>query len=63
MSRLDRTAYRTIGDRTVTLEDAGPDVVYMKVVSEGSYSYDTQAGGNSTVPQFRVVSTSRKGSC
>ena len=39
------------------------DVVYMKVVSEGSYSYDTQAGGNTTVPQFRVVSISRKGSC
>ncbi|MDP1805386.1 MAG: hypothetical protein Q8K72_09490, partial [Acidimicrobiales bacterium] len=39
------------------------DVVSMKVVSEGSYSYDTQAGGNTTVPQFRVVSISRKGSC
>jgi hypothetical protein len=39
------------------------DIVYMKVVAEGSYSYDTQAGGNTTVPQFRVVSISRKGSC
>lgn len=39
------------------------DVVYMKVVVEGSYSYDTQAGGNTTVPQFRIVSISRKGGC
>jgi hypothetical protein len=39
------------------------DVVVMKVVVVGAYSYDTQSGGNTTVPQFRVVSVSRKGGC
>ena len=39
------------------------DMVYMKVVSNGSLSYDTQAGGNTTVPTFDIVSISRKGSC
>lgn len=39
------------------------DVVYMKVVSLGSYSYDTQAGGNTTVPKFEIVTISRKGGC
>lgn len=39
------------------------DVVYMKVLSLGSFSYDTQIGGNTTVPLFEVVSISRKGSC
>lgn len=39
------------------------DVVFMKVLSLGSFSYDTQIGGNTTVPLFEVVSISRKGSC
>ncbi len=39
------------------------DVVFMKVVSLGSYSYDTQNGGNTTVPMFEVKAISRKGSC
>jgi hypothetical protein len=39
------------------------DVIYMKVVSLGSFSYDTQIGGNTTVPLFDIVSISRKGSC
>ena len=30
------------------------DVVRSKAVGEGSYSYDTQAGGNTTVPKFYV---------
>ena len=51
------------GDAAKLADFVEDDVVYMKVVSEGSYSYDTQAGGNTTVPQFRVVSISRKGSC
>jgi hypothetical protein len=46
------------------LEDfVAEDIVVMKVVSEGSYSYDTQAGGNTTVPLFEVRSIKRKGSC
>jgi hypothetical protein len=39
------------------------DIVYMKVLSLGSFSYDTQIGGNTTVPLFEVISISRKGSC
>jgi hypothetical protein len=51
------------GDASKLADFVEDDVVYMKVVSLGSYSYDTQAGGNTTVPQFRVVSISRKGGC
>lgn len=40
------------------------DIVWMRVISLGSYSYDTQAGGNTTVPAFEVVQIKRqKGSC
>ena len=39
------------------------DAVVMNVVSAGSYSYDTQAGGNTTVPAFEIVKITRKGSC
>ena len=39
------------------------DVVQMKVISLGSYSYDTQAGGNTTVPLFQVSKITHKGSC
>lgn len=40
------------------------DVVTMSVMSLGSFSYDTQAGGNTTVPSFQVVKIKRqKGSC
>ncbi len=39
------------------------DMVYMSVVGTGAYSYDTQAGGNTTVPSFFVAKISRKGSC
>lgn len=39
------------------------DIVVMNVVSLGSYSYDTQIGGNTTVPLFEVKNIHRKGSC
>ena len=40
------------------------DIVSMNVLSMGSYSYDTQNGGNTTVPEFQVVSIKRlPGSC
>lgn len=40
------------------------DIVSMSVVNLGSYSYDTQIGGNTTVPIFQVVKIKRaKGSC
>lgn len=39
------------------------DVVFMSVMSLGSLSYDTQIGGNTTVPLFEIVKIARKGSC
>lgn len=39
------------------------DVVVMNVTVLGSYSYDTQAGGNTTVPSFLVTKITRKGDC
>ena len=39
------------------------DVVSMNVISEGSFSFDTQAGGNTTVPQFEVTAITLQGSC
>jgi hypothetical protein len=33
----------------------------MNVAVVGSYSYDTQAGGNTTVPQFQIRKITRKG--
>jgi hypothetical protein len=40
------------------------DIVSMSVTTLGSYSYDTQAGGNTTVPSFRVDKIKQeKGSC
>lgn len=39
------------------------DLVWMKVDSWGSFSYDTQIGGNTTVPIFWVDQIKRVGSC
>lgn len=39
------------------------DIVVMNVTVAGSYSYDTQAGGNTTVPSFLVNKVTRKGDC
>ena len=40
------------------------DIVSINAVGLGSYSYDTQAGGNTTVPAFHVAKIKReKGSC
>ncbi len=39
------------------------DIVVMNVMSMGSTSYDTQAGGNTTVPLFGVTKITLKGSC
>ncbi|HEY5467559.1 MAG TPA: hypothetical protein VIK85_00455 [Coriobacteriia bacterium] len=38
------------------------DLFTAKVTVLGSYSYDTQAGGRTTVPQFQIDSISRNGS-
>lgn len=42
------------GDEDQLADFVQGDVVAMSVVSLGSYSYDTQAGGNTTVPLFQV---------
>ena len=39
------------------------DVISMTVISQGSYSFDTQDGGNTTVPQFDVTGVTLQGSC
>lgn len=39
------------------------DVVVMNVTSLGSFSYDTQIGGNTTVPWFQIDKVTPKGSC
>jgi hypothetical protein len=39
------------------------DLVLMRVTALGEYSYDTQIGGNTTVPMFQVDKISPKGSC
>ena len=51
------------GDAAKLADLVQDDVVFMNAVMTGSYSYDTQAGGNTTVPLFYVVKASRKGSC
>ena len=52
-----------LGDASRLGDFVEDDVVVMSVVGAGSYSYDTQAGGNTTAPQFEVVKITRKGSC
>lgn len=39
------------------------DLVSMNTVSLGSFSYDTQVGGNTTVPWFKVDGTTLQGRC
>jgi hypothetical protein len=51
------------GDEDVLADFVEDDIVVMNVSSLGSYSYDTQAGGNTTVPAFTVDKITRKGSC
>lgn len=51
------------GDESTLSDYVEGDMVFMNVIGAGSYSYDTQAGGNTTVPLFHVSAISRKGSC
>jgi hypothetical protein len=51
------------GSEKLLSDFVADDVVVMNVVGVGSYSYDTQAGGNTTAPLFLVVKITRKGSC
>lgn len=61
---LDGENASFIGDEAMLDEFVEDDIVRMDVTSLGSYSYDTQAGGNTTVPAFEVVRIRReRGSC
>jgi hypothetical protein len=51
------------GDTAQLADFVTDDLVYMKVIGLGSYSYDTQNGGNTTAPMFSVTTIARKGSC
>jgi len=52
------------GDEAKLADFVAKDVVAMSVLSLGSYSYDTQNGGNTTVPMFQIVTIKRiSGSC
>ena len=52
------------GDATQLADYVQGDIVAMSVVGLGSFSYDTQVGGNTTVPAFLVAKIKRlKGSC
>ena len=52
-----------IGDAGLLAPFVKGDVVVMDLVILGSYSYDTQAGGNTTVPYFKIATITNKGSC
>jgi hypothetical protein len=47
------------GDEAKLADFVKGDVVALAVVDGGSYSYDTQIGGSTTVPIFRVVTIKR----
>jgi hypothetical protein len=51
------------GDETQLADFVQDDMVVMNVLSMGSFTYDTQIGGSTTVPAFAVVNITRKGSC
>jgi hypothetical protein len=53
-----------VGDEGQLEEFVAGDVVAINTESLGSLSYDTQIGGSTTVPLFRIVSIKReRGSC
>lgn len=61
---LDGDNAAFVGDAALLADYVAGDIVTMSVVTLGSYSYDTQIGGNTTVPSFEVVRIARaSGSC
>lgn len=51
------------GDESRLADFVEGDRVAMSVLDLGSFSYDTQIGGNTTVPSFDIVKITRTGSC
>ena len=60
---LDSDNAMFTGDADRLADFVKDDVVLMNVTSLGSFSYDTQIGGNTTVPLFSIEKISHKGSC
>ncbi|HEY2916024.1 MAG TPA: hypothetical protein VGI98_02300, partial [Candidatus Limnocylindrales bacterium] len=58
----DNSAFGVIGAPSLDSYVEG-DILFMDVTVLGSYSYDTQSGGNTTVPSFLIDKVARKGSC
>jgi hypothetical protein len=58
-SAYDQNTYLTSGDGKnscpVLANTVQGDNIEIWVIGEGAYSYDTQAGGNTTVPEFKVT--------
>jgi len=52
-----------VGNENQLADFVEDDLVSMNVLGDGQFSYDTQAGGNTTVPMFQVQSIRRRGSC
>lgn len=52
-----------IGTESALGDVVEDDVVFMRAIVLGSYTYDTAIGGSNTVPSFAVRSISVKGSC
>ncbi len=52
------------GDEAKLADFVEDDIVTMNVIGMGSFSYDTQNGGNTTAPLFDITKiTIVKGSC
>ena len=60
---LDGTNAFFLGDSGALAPFVQDDIVFMKVVDLGSYTYDTTIGGSITVPWFEIVAIANKGSC
>ena len=51
------------GDEQELAEFVEGDLVAISAMTVGSFSYDTQAGGTATVPQFFIAKIQHKGTC
>jgi hypothetical protein len=61
MADYDQNSMLT-GDAATLADTVEGDCFQAKVICKGSFSYDTQIGGSTTVPKFEVVSIKRYGS-
>lgn len=52
-----------VGQTSKLADFVEDDIVVLNVIVVGSYTYDTQAGGSTTVPAFSIKKITRKGDC